>query len=139
MSFYDPEQNHNFILSPREISFINRNTRKQNNQIKKHNAITPTSYGKEIPIEDDYIPLSSEHPNYPFYSHINDIYCFKIYSLKEIIAYNCLNKTRFIPLINERITRKKVIEKPCITNYDIEGNIIFPFKIIPSKTIKSIN
>ena len=140
MSFYDPEQNHNFLLSPREVSFINKNIRKQNNRIKKYIATTPIDFGKEIPLEDEYIPLHYTHPHYNFYSHINDIYCFKVYSPLDIISYNNRNNTKFCPLLRyERPIRTTIKEVPIRNNYDEKGQIIFPFRVITPKTIKATN
>jgi hypothetical protein len=138
MSFYDPEKNYNFVLSPREISFINKNIRKQNNLIKKRLATTVYEEGSKIPVEDEYIPLSSDHPDYPFYAHINDIYCFKVYSPLDIVKYNIHNKTKFCPLIDaERPVRKVIHHKPVYTKYDEEGNEINPLKgwTIGNKTV----
>ena len=133
MSFYDPEKNHNFILSPREISFINKNIRKQNNLIKKRLSTTIYEDGSKIPVEDDYISLSSDHPDYPYYSHINDIYCFKVYTAKEIILFNIKNKTTFCPLFGaERPLRKVVHHKRIYPKYDEEGNKI-SFTLIPKQ------
>jgi hypothetical protein len=125
MSFYDPEKNYTFLLSPREISFINRNIRKDNNLVKKLRATTVYQYGKEIPVEQDYIPLNYTHPHFEFYSHINDIYCFKVYSPLDIIKYNQQNNTQFCPLLRgERPLKKAIYEKPHYPKYDEEGNKI---------------
>lgn len=131
MSFHDPEKNYTLILSPREVSFINKNIKKQNSKIKKFNAVNHTPYGKEMPVEDDYITLSQLHPEYPFYNHINDLYCFKVYSLKDMMSYNLINKTRFSPLIDaDRPIQKKINEKPYYGTYNDEGERVFPFKIM---------
>jgi hypothetical protein len=140
MSFYDPEKDYNFILSPREISFINKNIRQQNNRIKKYIASTPIPFGKEVPVEDDYIPLHYTHPHYNFYSHINDIYCFKVYSPIDIISYNTKNNTKFCPLLrNERPVRTTIKEIPHYPKYDEEGKIVFPFRVITPTAIKCLN
>lgn len=139
MSFYDPEKDYIFILSPREISFINKNIRKQNNQIKKYIASTPIPFGKEIPIQDEYIPLHYTHPQFNFYSHINDIYCFKVYSPIDISSYNIKNNTDFTPLNSERRVRTTIKEVPIRTEYDEEGKIVFPFRVITPTAIKSLN
>jgi len=132
MSFYDPEKDYTFVLSPREISLINRNIRKDNNLVKKLRATTVYQFGSHIPVEEDYIPLSCNHPHYEFYAHIKDIYCFKVYSPLDIVKYNIQNKTKFCPLMSgsERPFKKQVYEKPHHPKYDEDGNRTF----LPSLT-----
>jgi len=141
MSFYDPEKNHNFILSPREISFINKNIRKQNKEIRKYNETHLIPAGEEVLEEDDYISLSSYHPEYSFYKQIDDIYCLnKVYSSIEIRQYNLINKTDFTPLNSERPFKKSIKEdfidslykKRYDDNGDLDVKYLFSdFKPIP--------
>ena len=151
MSFYDPEKNHNFILSPREISFINKNIQKENKRIRKYNETHLIPTGEEVLEEDEYISLSCHHPDFPFYSHINDIYCLKkVYSPIDIRVYNIQNKTDFTPLNNDygRPHRKTIkedfIDSLYKKRYDDNGKLdikylFSDFKPIPKyKPIVSI-
>jgi len=128
MSFYDAEEDYLFLLTPKEVNYINRNIRKDNNLVKKLIATTPYEFGDEIPVEDDYIPLHYKHPHYPFYAHINDIYCFKVYSTLDIIKYNKEHNTNFkFNTTGERPLKKTIKEKPYCPKYDDDGNKINPF------------
>jgi hypothetical protein len=125
MSFYDVEKDYLFLLTPREVSFINKNIRKDNNLVKKLRATKVYDYGKEIPVEDEYVPLHYKHPLYPFYSHINDIYCFKVYSAIDIMKYNKDNHTNFnYKTGHERPLRTTTYQKPYYPKYDDDGNKI---------------
>jgi len=132
MSFYDAEEDYLFLLTPQEVHFINKNIRKDNNLVKKLIATKPYDYGDEIPVEDEYIPLHYKHPHYPFYAHINDIYCFKVYSTLDIIKYNKEHKTNFkFNSDGSRPLRTKKKEFPYShSKYDDEGNRINPFTLM---------